>query len=77
MKREEVGKKGDSGSGRLLVKMCRCKSGHGGFGALDGARRSRGLSKVHPEVRDEKMQQIFQLFDTKEKKNHFVASRRR
>ena len=34
-------------------------SGHGGFGALDGARRSRGLSKVLNEVLDEGEAAIF------------------
>ena len=43
--------------------------------ALVRARRSRGLSKVLLEVRDERRQQFFQLFDTREKKDHFVASR--
>ena len=37
----------------------------------------QGLSKVHPEVLDERRQQFFQLFDAAEKPNHFVASRRR
>ena len=42
-----------------LERCAEIKSGHGGFGAHDGARRSGGLSMVHPEVRDEKMQQYF------------------
>ena len=38
------------------------KSGHRGLGALDGARKRRGLSKVHPQVLDERRQWHFPAF---------------
>ena len=41
------------------------------FGALDGARRSRGLSEVHLEVRDEKRQQYFPALRHKREKGPF------
>ena len=74
---ELCGKKGYGGSGRLLGGLRQHESGHRGFGALDGARKPKDLCKVHPEVLDERRQQYFQLFDTSEKQDHFVANRKR
>ena len=60
---------GDSGDGRISGRCADIR--------VDiEARRSRGLSKVHHEVRDDKAA-IFSSSSTKEKKDHFVASRRR
>ena len=39
-----------------LENCVHIKSGHRGLGALDGARKRRGLSKVHPEALDERRQ---------------------
>ena len=61
---ELVGKKGYLGSGRLPGKMGRYKSGHS-WSASWSQKTKRGGSN------------IFQLFDTAEKKDPFVASRRR
>ena len=52
-------------------RMCRYKSGDCGFGALDGARRSRGLSEVHLEVRHKKRQQYFPVLRDKREKGPF------
>ena len=51
-----VGQKGHGSSGDLLENLRPHKSGHRGLGALDGARKRRGLSKVRPEVLDERRQ---------------------
>ena len=73
---DSFGKKGFGSSGELPGQLRPYKSGHRGLGALDGARKRRGLSKVHPEVLDERRQQFFKLLDTTEKRDHFVAGRR-
>ena len=62
---ELVGKTGDSGSGRFPGKMCRYKSGDRDHGALDGARRN--ILKYATR----RGSNIFQLLDTKEKKEVF------
>ena len=62
--------KGHGSSGESPGKLRPYKSGHRGLGALDGARKRRCLSKVHPEVLDERRQSA-------EKKDHFVASTKR
>ena len=53
------GKKGYGGSGRLLGELRQRESVHPGLGAVDGARKPRDLSKVHPEVLDKRRQQYF------------------
>ena len=54
------------------------KSGHRGLGALDGARKRRGLSRRYIlKCSTREGSDMFQLFDTAEKKDYFVASRGR
>ena len=74
---EFVGKKGHGDSGRLPRNVRQYKSGHRGFGAHDGTRKRRGLSQLHTEYSTRGGSNIFQLVDTAEQKDHFVASRRR
>ena len=52
-------KKGYGGSGRLPGELRQRESVHPGLGAVDGARKPRDLSKVHPEVLDKRRQQYF------------------
>ena len=61
------GKKGCGGSGRLLGQLRSYKSGHRGLGALDGARKPRGLSEVRPEVVNERRQQYFSRSSTRQR----------